>query len=455
MPPESGTTLRSILKDGGDAAHRFLWTRNATVSLAELLRGRRFYGDPERFRGRSVLIATRDQYSTALALIELDGIARCMALMPPDIGSAQLSHVVVDAEIDIVATDAPRQDVGVLPQVVCASATSSAQPGHLKEATEWLLFTSGTTGRPKMVRHTLASLTGAIKRPAPDAAMVWSTFYDIRRYGGLQIFLRAMVDGGSLILSDADEPVAEFLARLGERGVTHISGTPSHWRRALMSPAFGAIAPRYIRLSGEIADQNILDALRAARPQARISHAYASTEAGVGFDVTDGREGFPATFLDGQDEPQMKVVDGSLRIRSNRAAWGYVGGTALADDDGFIDTGDMVEGRGDRYYFVGRKGGIINIGGLKVHPEEVEAVINTHPAVQMSLVRARKNPVTGAIVVADIVLKRTGRERQDDALKSEVATLCRERLAQHKVPAIITVVQHLAVGVAGKLVRHG
>ena len=77
----------------------------------------------------------------------------------------------------------------------------------------------------------------------------------------------------------------------------------------------------------------------------------------------------------------MKIEDGSLRIRSTRTARRYLGGerAALADADGFVDTGDMVELRGDRYYFVGRAGGIINVGGLKVHPEEVEAVINRHP----------------------------------------------------------------------------
>ena len=64
----------------------------------------------------------------------------------------------------------------------------------------------------------------------------------------------------------------------------------------------------------------------------------------------------------------------------------------------------MIELRDGRYHFVGRRGGIINIGGLKVHPEEVEAVINRHPGVRMSLVKARKNPITGAIVAADIVL---------------------------------------------------
>ena len=66
--------------------------------------------------------------------------------------------------------------------------------------------------------------------------------------------------------------------------------------------------------------------------------------------------------------------------------------------EGFVDTGDIVERRGDRYYFVGRRGGIINVGGLKVHPEEVEAIINRHPDVRMSLVHSRKNPITGAAV---------------------------------------------------------
>ena len=76
----------------------------------------------------------------------------------------------------------------------------------------------------------------------------------------------------------------------------------------------------------------------------------------------------------------MKVTDGSLRIRSPRLASRYIGTQqSLVDKDGFVDTGDIVERRGDRYYFVGRKDGVINVGGLKVHPEEVEAVINKHP----------------------------------------------------------------------------
>ena len=102
----------------------------------------------------------------------------------------------------------------------------------------------------------------------------------------------------------------------------------------------------------------------------------------------------------------MKIEDGSLRLRSTGTAARYLGDgrAALRDAEGFVDTGDVIEMRGGRCYFAGRTGGIINVGGLKVHPEEVETVINRHPDVRMSLVRPKKNPITGAMVIADVVL---------------------------------------------------
>src|SRR5262249_48778135 len=227
--------------------------------------------------------------------------------------------------------------------------------------------------------------------PARGVPPVWATFYDIRRYGGLQIFLRAVIGGGSMVLSDPHEALGDTVARLNARGVSHISGTPSHWRRLLMSGSASGFSPNYVRLSGEIADQAVLDGLSKAFPGASVGHAYASTEAGVGFAVNDGKEGFPASMIGvSRDGVEMKVEDGSLRIRSKRTAHAYVGRSAgsLMDQDGFVDTGDMIELRGDRYYFVGRRGGIINIGGLKVHPEEIEAVINRHADVRMSRARS-------------------------------------------------------------------
>jgi acyl-CoA synthetase (AMP-forming)/AMP-acid ligase II len=275
----------------------------------------------------------------------------------------------------------------------------------------------------------------------------------MRRYGGLQIFLRAMTGGGSMVLSSVPEPVGDFLARAGERRVSHISGTPSHWRRALMSGAATRMAPRYVRMSGEIADQAIIDRLRATFPDADVAHAFASTEAGVAFDVGDGLAGFPAGYIGRGGDVEMRVAGGSLRIRSNRNALGYLGdGVApLLDTDGFVDTGDEVELRDGRYHFVGRRGGVINIGGQKVHPEEIEAVINRHPGVRMSLVKARKSPITGAIVVADVVA--AAEPADADALKREILGECRAALARFKVPASIRLVAAIEVAASGKLAR--
>jgi acyl-coenzyme A synthetase/AMP-(fatty) acid ligase len=155
----------------------------------------------------------------------------------------------------------------------------------------------------------------------------------------------------------------------------------------------------------------------------------------------------------------MKVEDGSLRIRSKRTANRYLGSPdrVLADNDGFVDTGDMLELRRDRYYFVGRRDGIINVGGLKVHPEEVEAVINRHASVRMSLVKARKSPITGAIVVADVVAQtevdHCEMSHATKALRIEILEACRRALAPHKVPAAIRFVASLDIEASGKLTR--
>jgi len=321
------------------------------------------------------------------------------------------------------------------------------------------MLTSGTSGVPKIVRHTLEGLTGAIiaDGPARGVAPVWATFYDIRRYGGLQIFLRAIIGGGSMVLSQPEEPVADHVARLNRMGVSHISGTPSHWRKLLMSGSASGFSPSYVRLSGEIANQAVLDGLSKAYPKASIGHAYASTEAGVGFAVNDGREGFPADMVgNSKGGVEMKIEDGSLRIRSTRTAHAYVGrhATNLTDSEGFVDTGDMVELRGDRYHFVGRRGGIINIGGLKVHPEEIEAVINGHAEVRMSRAKSRRSPITGAIVVADIVLDDRCGSHSSDEIRAKILADCRTQLPPHKVPAVIRFVASLDITAAGKLARN-
>lgn len=436
------------------------------VPLAALLDGTTLRGELEALRGLSVLIAMEEQLSTALAILELDGVVRRMVLCTPDLSGEQLSSIAAMAQVDAVVVDesAEKYLCGGLPQIVSTLPIRSPVERRAGEQTEWILLTSGSTGMPKMVVHTLETLAGALpRRESVAGSPIWSTFYDIRRYGGLQIYLRAVIGGSRLVLSDASKSPQEFLARAGAAGVTHLSGTPSHWRRGLMSGAPTFIRPDYVRLSGEVADQPVLDALRTAFPDAKIAHAFASTEAGVAFAVNDGRAGFPRELFDGigaaADGVELRVIGGTLRIRSRGVGRRYLGAESdtLSDADGFVDTGDLVEAVADRYYFRGRRGGVINVGGMKVYPEEVEAVLNADPRVRMSRVRGRRNPITGAVVMAEVVLLAASSELvspdQEVRLKAELLSACRQALPAHKVPAVLRLVPHLELTPAGKLVR--
>lgn len=458
MSPPDIIALRQYL--GPELKSRTISDGLHVVSLTDIIQHSCLSRRSCELSGRSVLLATSGQLLSALAMIELDGLARRLLLCPPDLDWDRLEVLLEQADIDTIVTDRPfhRSRAGKYIVIGVGLPQRRAMGSEVDRATEWLMLTSGTSGLPKIVRHTLDGLAGAIiaDGPARHRNATWATFYDIRRYGGLQIFLRAVIGGGSMVLSEPGEAVASYVARLRAGGVTHISGTPSHWRKLLMSGASANFSPVYVRLSGEIADQPVLDGLARAFPHASIGHAYASTEAGVGFSVDDGREGFPAHLMkQNHAGVEMKVVDGSLRIRSHRTARSYVGSDAppLADTDGFVDTGDMVELRGERYHFVGRRGGIINIGGLKVHPEEVEAVINRHVSVQMSRARSRRSPITGAIVVADVVLAHCTDAEHHEMIRAEILGRCKDCLAVWKVPAVIRFVERLDVTAAGKLAR--
>ncbi len=110
-----------------------------------------------------------------------------------------------------------------------------------------------------------------------------------------------------------------------------------------------------------------------------------------------------------------------------------------------------MEQRGPRFHFAGRAGGIINVGGLKINPEEVEAVINRHPGVRMSRVSGRKNPITGAIVVADIVLADAANDNA--GFRQAILEACREKLPAFKVPAMLRFVAALELTAGGKISR--
>jgi acyl-coenzyme A synthetase/AMP-(fatty) acid ligase len=453
--------LWGAMTASGALSDRLLVGAGASLPLSELARASSLGGRLEELRGSSVLMRAPDPFMAAMVLVELDGVARRVVLCPPELSAIHLPQIVREAGCDawVGESDADVAALGVRTVVIPGAPVPHEVERRWSQETEWVLLTSGTTGAPKLVLHTLATLTNAFAGSGPAApGTVWSTFYDIRRYGGLQILLRGLL-GGSLVLSCPDESLGDFLARAGAAGVTHMSGTPSHWRKAMMSGALSNLSPRYVRMSGEIADQAVLDAVRRVFPQAVVAHAFASTEAGVGFEVRDGQAGFPAMLIDAAGAPaEIDVTDGRLRLRSGGSARCYLGNDTapLKSEDGFVDTGDLLELREDRYHFMGRSGGVINVGGQKVHPEEVEAVINALPWVHLCRVAARKNPITGAVVAAQVVRRCDAgcrAEPSNEELKLAIIDACRKALAAHKVPASIRFVATLEVGPSGKLVR--
>lgn len=276
------------------------------------------------------------------------------------------------------------------------AALPRAAPPELGEAGFAIeLETSGTTGAPKRARHAFARLRGRLRGLEGGRDARWLLTYHPCSFAGLQVLLTAAAAGATLIAPKLGADVVELSAAAAAYGATHVSGTPSFWRGFLMSCPHPPPPLAVVTLGGEAADQSLLDHLRAAFPDACLRHIYASTEAGALFAVADGREGFPAEWLAaGRDGVGLEVRDGELWVNSPRA---------MLSGDGWRATGDLVALRGDRVVFVGRKDGRVNVGGVKVSPEEAEARILAVEGVADALVTAVVNPITGNLLTATIV----------------------------------------------------
>ena len=449
---------------------RRLWcspdgTRFAASDLAQWLASfRRRIGELSDSR---VAVFASEDIDIAALLLALDGFGKQIAVLPRTSDLEFVRSFVRETSTQTVLTtnalDAEKlEGSGVSARLLLDPLTVVDQEpvgpscARRRCPTRWVLATSGTTGQPKLVSHTLRSLTRTTKRDLErGSAFAWGSLYSLASFAGLQVFLQGLLAGSCLILGRGPWDLSQRISHLVEHRCNAISATPTMWRMILMLPQARELGLSQITLGGEIVDQPVLDALKRAFPRANVTHIYASTEAGAGFAVRDGLAGFPVDYLqDAGDDIRLRVCEnGHLSLKCENLDQEYVGERlSLRDAEGYIDTGDIVEQVGDRFLFLGRSNGVINVGGQKVHPQEVENLLLRSPEVQVAEVFARKNPFTGSIVHARVVL-RPGRKHMADQVASQLRAICRDQLQAYKVPAVVEVVGSIDLSPAGKVRR--
>lgn len=408
-------------------------------------------------QGARIALQVADISHALVALSALDGIADSILLLSPALDPDTALELVRNGACDAVLCDTPDQFAD-LPAAADLQGIAAQFDGPRAAPTEtrWIMTTSGTTGTPKLVSHTLSSLTRSTRVDANrGAGQSWGMLYDYTRFAGLQVVLQSVLSGACLIAPDYAAPLEDKLDLFAANGCTHLSGTPTLWRKIVMTPGCNRLPLQQVTLGGEISDDRVLAAVAATYPDARVVHIFASTEAGVGFSVRDGKAGFPETYL--TDPPagvELRVTDDQLFIRNPRVAQAYLGtDTAFASVDGWVATGDLVSIRNGRVFFLGRGSGVINVGGDKVHPEKVETALLAHPLVSVARVYSKSNPITGALVAADIML--SDPETDPKTARQDILAHARNHLARFEVPAMLRIVDDMTLNSAGKLVRKG
>lgn len=379
--------------------------------------------------GEDIVLRTSETSEVLSALVSLDNWAATVHLLPPEINEDRFPEKLLSSPNFIRKMPETYQRI-------------DSYELSRKLVSKWVIYTSGTAGIPKPVIHTLETLSRTVKANPRINDLIWGQIYDPNRMAGLQVILQSFLTGRKVVGVNGNISLDDKIAWFRSNQVSALSATPTLWRQILQSEFSRSWDLKQVTLGGEIADQKILDSLILAFPQAKVTHIFASTETGVAFAVSDGLAGFPAEYLETppHDIP-LQIRDGVLFVHNPVMA--------TADSQGFVSTEDAVEIVGDRVLYLGRNTGIVNVGGAKVWPEEVENILRAHPLVQDAVVVSRKNPISGSILVASVVLFESIPENISGQLRQWV----RENAPNYFVPAIIKIISEIETSEVGKARR--
>lgn len=311
-----------------------------------------------------------------------------------------------------------------------------------KDQWELTLYTSGTTGRPKKVIHKLDTVARSVKKSEEFMKNVWGYAYNPTHFAGLQVFFQALFNQNPMIYI-FDENRKEIEETLKKYNVTHISATPTFYRTVI--PYFKNPVEKIERITtgGEKYDETFENQLKEYFPKAKIRNVYASTEAGSLFSAK-------GEIFKISDRIKDKIrINENNELLIHKSLLGQSETFKLEND--WYKTGDIVEKIDENHFkFISRKSEMINIGGYKVNPHEIEAEIKKIENVVDALVSARKNKITGNILTAKISLKENIDEKE---MEQKIINNLREKLQEWKIPRIIRFVDQIKLTRTGKKVR--
>jgi acyl-coenzyme A synthetase/AMP-(fatty) acid ligase len=305
-----------------------------------------------------------------------------------------------------------------------------------------VLFSSGTSGEPKAMVQDLTSLleSYADRKPSRLPICILLSFDHI---GGLNTLLGALASGAPIVVPESRSP-SDVAAAIEQHKAAVLPATPTflnlllasgeHQRRDLSSL-------RLITYGTEPMPPPLLERLRAAFPRAKFVQTFGTSETGIG--RTESPD--PGSLFMKMEGQEWKVVDGELWLRSKTSILGYLNApNDRFTPDGWFRTGDQVElGPDNTFRVLGRAGEMINVGGEKLLPQEVEAIILEVPGVLDCRVRGEPSALTGQTVVAEIV---PSSGSDPESLRSAVRSACRAILDRHKVPTKVSFVESVSGG---------
>lgn len=311
-----------------------------------------------------------------------------------------------------------------------------------------VIFSSGTAGEPKAVLHDLAALAEphARRGGTPHRLAVLLEFDHI---GGVDVLLGALASGSTLVVPAGRSP-DEVAAAIAAERADVLPATPTLLNLLLLSGAterhdLGSL--RVIAWGAERMPPGLPERLRAALPRAELRQRFGTSETGT-LPVAEDSGGLRFVEREGYG---ARVVDGELWLRTPHAALGYLSGPEDAWRDGWFRTGDLVEPAGNgAWRLVGRREEIINVGGEKVAPGEVEDALAGVEGVAAVRAYGERNPLTGQSVAVEVV---PSGPVAPEELRRRVRTAAAARLQAWKVPARIRIVETLTATARGKLSR--